>query len=431
MRSEQPARICVVTAPGSGHGKTWVTAALARRCAREGRSVRVLKIGPDFIDPAVLARACSSPVYTLDPWMAGELECEHQLGQAARAAEVVLVEGMMGLFDGNPSTADMAQRYELPALLVIDANAMAQTFGAVVHGLVHYRPELRVMGTLANRVAGPGHAQMLVDSLNDKRLWCGAISQDENTSLPERHLGLVMPDEVADLDARIERAADGLKDFDFERLPQHKLDLEPTVAPKLTPALRGVRIAVASDAAFCFIYPANLDLLRTLGAEIRFFSPLDDRRVPEADALYLPGGYPELHASALSENVTMRESIRSHIDQKKPALAECGGLMLLARSIRALDGSCHDMVGSLDLEIEMQPQLASIGHYACELSEGVLRGHAFHHSTAQGIESQSELATSPHGGRPQPVYRRERLVASYVHWYLPSNPEAAARLFAP
>jgi cobyrinic acid a,c-diamide synthase len=427
MRAEQHARVCIIAAPGSGHGKTWVTAALARRCVREGRSVRILKIGPDFIDPAVLSRACRAPVYTLDPWMAGELDCEHQLGQAARAAEVVLVEGMMGLFDGSPSTADIAQRYGLPALLVIDANAMAQTFGAVVHGLVHYRPELQVMGTLANRVAGPGHAEMLVDSLSDKRLWCGAILQDKTTSLPERHLGLVMPDEVADLEARIERAADALKDFDFERLPQR--ELEPTVVPKLTPTLRGIRVAVARDTAFCFVYPANLDLLRALGAELCFFSPCSDPQVPEADALYLPGGYPELHARELSANGSMLASIREHIHQNKPTLAECGGLMLLARSLGTLDGTRHAMAGVLELDIDMQSQLVSIGHYACTLAEGALRGHAFHHSRARGPADRAELASSQHGGRAESVYRKRRLVASYVHWYLPSHPEAATRLF--
>jgi cobyrinic acid a,c-diamide synthase len=429
MPREHRARACVITAPGSGHGKTWLTAALARRCAREGRRVRVLKTGSDFIDPAILARAAGSPVHTLDLWMGGEHECERQLGDAAREADIVLVEGVMGLFDGLPSTADLAQRFGLAVLLVVDASAMAQTFGAVVHGLVDYCPDLHFVGALANRVAGAGHAEMLADSLRDRRTWCGAIFSDDRTTLPERHLGLVMPEEVCDLDARIERAADALLGFDLERLPV--CDFTAVAAPRLAPELRGVRIAVARDAAFCFVYPANLDLLRELGAELRFFSPRDDQQLPEADALYLPGGYPELHASALSQNATMCQSICSHIDQKKPVLAECGGLMLLARALRTLDGSDHEMVGSLDLEIEMQPQLAAIGHYACELAEGPLRGHAFHHSIARGPAFHSELATSPHGGCPEPVYRRERLVASYVHWYLPSNPEAAVRLFAP
>lgn len=305
----------------------------------------MLKTGSDFIDPAILARAAGSPVYTLDLWMDGEHECERQLGEAARDADILLVEGVMGLFDGHPSTADVAQRFELAVLLVVDAAAMAETFGAVVHGLVAYRPELRFVGALANRVAGTGHAEMLADSVRDRSAWCGAVFSDDRTTLPERHLGLVMPEEVSDLDARIERAADALLGFDLDRLPVS--DFAPVAAPTPAPALRGVRIAVARDAAFCFVYPANLDMLRTLGAELRFFSPCDDRHLPEADAL------------------------------------------------------------------------------------GALRGHAFHHSTARGTASHSELATSPHGGHPEPVYGRQRLVASYVHWYLPSNPEAAARLFAP
>lgn len=429
MSPERSPRAAMVAAPGSGQGKTWTTAALARRCAREGRRVRVFKTGPDFIDAAILERAAGSPVHTLDLWMAGEDECARRLGEAARTADVVLVEGAMGLFDGQPSTAQLARHFGLPVLLVVDAAAMAQTFGAVVLGLTSYDPELRFAGVFANRVAGPGHAEMLMHSLRDPTCWSGAALGDAATSLPERHLGLVMPGEIHDLDARIDRAANGLLSFDVDRLP--RIDLRAPAAPRVAPLLQGVQVAVARDPAFCFVYPANLDLLRELGAELRFFSPLDDARIPDADALYLPGGYPELHAAALAHNAGMQTSLRAHVDRGKPTLAECGGLMLLARGLRTLDGTRHEMVGVLDLEVEMQSRLVAIGHYGCDLAEGALRGHAFHHSSAHGSAPHGELATSVYGASREPVYRRERLVASYVHWYLPSNPEAAARLFRP
>ena len=427
MPAEHHARGCVIAAPGSGQGKTWVTAALARACLRTDRRVRVLKIGPDFIDPEILTRACRSTVHTVDPWMAGDEACARELGDAARAADIVLVEGVMGLFDGSPSTADVAARFGLSVLLVIDAWTMAQTFGALAHGLMTYRPELRFAGVLGNRVAGPAHGAMIAESLRDRSLFRGAVQNDPAASLPERHLGLVMPDEVSDLDARIDRAADAVRDFDFGSLPELPV-AGPSSAP-LARRLEGVRIAVARDAASCFIYAANLDLLRALGAELAFFSPRDDRALPEASALYLPGGYPELHATTLSENRAMHRAIQAHVEQGKPAVAECGGLMLLARGLCTLDGRRHEMAGVLDLEVEMSAQCAAIGHYACELSEGSLRGHSFHHSRASGAASPSALASSPHGGLSEPVYRLRGLVASYVHWYLPSNPEAAARLF--
>ncbi|HEX7479042.1 MAG TPA: cobyrinate a,c-diamide synthase [Polyangiales bacterium] len=429
MSVDGHARACIVAAPSSGQGKTWITAALARKWARAGQRVRVFKTGPDFIDPEILTRASGGAVHTLDLWMAGDEQCAQQLSEAARNSDVVLVEGVMGLFDGTPSTADLAQRFGLAVLLVVDASAMAQTFGAVVHGLMDYRPELRFAGVVANRVAGAGHAEMLLGSLRDRTAWHGAIGNDATTTLPERDLGLVMPSEIDDLDAKLERAADSVVSIDLDRFPRLEL---PELAPaKLTATLRGVRIAVARDAAFCFAYPANLELLRTLGAELRFFSPCDDREIPEADALYLPGGYPELHVQALAQNTSMRTALRAHIAANKPTLAECGGLMWLARGLRTRDGVRHEMAGVLDLEVEMQAKLVSIGHYECAFDEGSLRGHAYHYSQARGGAFVAESATSPHGGRAEPVYRQRRLVASYVHWYLPSNPALATQLFTP
>jgi cobyrinic acid a,c-diamide synthase len=423
------ARGCVIAAPGSGQGKTWVTAALARACVRSGRRVRVMKVGPDFIDPEILARASGSPVCTLDPWMAGDDACARELGEAGRSADVVLVEGVMGLFDGSPSTADVAAQFGLSVLLVIDAWTMAQTFGALVHGMMTYRPELKFAGVLGNRVAGEAHGAMLAESLRDRALFRGAIPNDPDASLPERHLGLVMPDEVRDLEARLDRAAASQRNFDFDALPELGIGAPPSSA--LPRSLEGVRIAVARDAASCFMYPANLDLLRAMGAELVFFSPRDDRALPDASALYLPGGYPELHAAELSRNGALHRAIQAHVEQGKPAVAECGGLMMLARGLRTADGRRHDMAGVLDLEVEMKLRLVAIGHYACDLPEGSLRGHSFHHSSATGgaVSLPAAFATSPHGGAPEPVYRVRRLVASYVHWYLPSNPEAAARLF--
>ncbi|MBQ1764642.1 MAG: cobyrinate a,c-diamide synthase, partial [Aquincola sp.] len=200
----------LIAAPASGQGKTSVTAALARLHRRAGRRVRVFKTGPDFLDPMVLAQASGQPVQQLDLWMGGEGHCRALLHEAASQADLILVEGVMGLHDGEPSTADLALRFGLPVLAVIDGSAMAQTFGALALGLAQYRPGLAWAGVLANRVAGEGHARMLRDSLPPHLAWWGALPRDEGLSLPERHLGLVPAAELADLAQRIERAADAL-----------------------------------------------------------------------------------------------------------------------------------------------------------------------------------------------------------------------------
>jgi cobyrinic acid a,c-diamide synthase len=200
----------MVSAPASGLGMTLLTAALARLHRDAGRRVRVFKCGPDFLDPMILERASGAPVYQLDLFMVGEEECRRLLHEAASAADVILVEGAMGLYDGNPSAADLAQRFGLPVLAVIDASGMAQTFGAVAHGLASYRPEVRVAAVLANRVGSAGHGAMLEAGLPDGVQWLGALQRDAELALPERHLGLVQASEIADLEARIARAAAAL-----------------------------------------------------------------------------------------------------------------------------------------------------------------------------------------------------------------------------
>ncbi|HKJ10636.1 MAG TPA: cobyrinate a,c-diamide synthase, partial [Gammaproteobacteria bacterium] len=283
----------VVSAPASGQGKTTVTAALARYHRKQGRCVRVFKTGPDFLDPMVLERASGAPVYQLDPWMGGEAHCRTLLYEAAAEADLVLIEGVMGLFDGGPSTADLAARFDLPVLAVIDASAMAQSFGAVALGLATYRQDLSVWGVVANRVGGVRHADMLAASVPASVPFLGALSRDESIALPDRHLGLVQAGEIGDLDQRLEQGAQAVERAGLTALPQ-PVAFQPAREPVGPPLLSGVRIAVARDAAFSFLYTANLDLLQSLGAKLVFFSPLTDACLPPADAVYLPGGYPEL-----------------------------------------------------------------------------------------------------------------------------------------
>ncbi|MGH9816680.1 MAG: cobyrinate a,c-diamide synthase [Candidatus Acidiferrales bacterium] len=421
----------LISAPASGQGKTTLTAALARFHANLGRRVRVFKVGPDFLDPMILERASGTPVYQLDLWMGGEAHCRQLLYEAAGAADLILVEGVMGLFDGNPSSADLAVRFGLPVLAVIDANAMAQTFGAVAHGLANYRSGLPFAGVLANRVASTGHAEMLQRSVPAAVSYQGTLYSYPDFALPERYLGLVQAHELADLDQRLDGLAAAVADTQLAALPEavEFVNAEPL---DVQPLLAGVRIAVARDPAFSFVYPANLDLLRAMGAELRFFSPLQDSTLPEADSLYLPGGYPELHLEALEQNRAMRDSIRAHQSGGKPSVAECGGMLYLLESLTDSRGRRAAMTGVLPGHAVMQERLTALALQSVSFSAGALRGHTFHHSRMETLLTPTAHGRCPNGGpTAEAVYRAGKLTASYLHFYFPSNPDVAARLFFP
>ena len=421
----------LIAAPASGQGKTTVTAALARLHRNQGRKVRVFKCGPDFLDPMILERASGAPVYQLDLWMIGADESRRLLWEAAADADLILIEGVMGLFDGTPSSADLARHFGVPVLAVIDGTAMAQTFGALALGLARYQPDLPFAGVLANRVGSLRHAQLLEGSLTEGLRWYGALSRETGIELPSRHLGLVQASELNDLDVRLDAAADALASSCEVALPPAVEFAAPDVIAA-EPLLAGVRIAVARDEAFAFLYGANLELLRNLGAHLEFFSPLHDRELPAVDSLYLPGGYPELHHHALADNAPMLEAIRAHHAQGKPLLAECGGMLYLLDALTDVAGERAALLGLLSGEATMQKRLAALALQAVELPEGTLRGHTYHHSLTSTELEPIARGLSPNGGRGnEAVYRTGRLTASYVHFYFPSNPDAAAALLRP
>jgi len=432
--SERQPRHCpavLIAAPASGQGKTTVTAALARLHRNQGRKVRVFKCGPDFLDPMILERASGHPVYQLDMWMIGEDESRRLLWEAAADADLILIEGVMGLFDGTPSSADLARRFGVPVLGVIDGTAMAQTFGALALGLARYQPDLPFAGVLANRVGTVRHAQLLEGSLTEGLRWYGALSRETGIELPSRHLGLVQASELNDLDMRLDTAANALASTCDATLPPAVTFTAPDFVPA-EPLLAGVKIAIAHDEAFAFFYGASLDLLREMGAELSFFSPIRDRELPDVDSLYLPGGYPELHHAALAENHGMVASIRAHHAAGKPLLAECGGMLYLLDALTDVDGQRAEGVGLLKGEAVMQKRLAALALQSVELPEGTLRGHTYHHSLTSTELTPIARGLSPNGGRgAEAVYREGRMTASYVHFYFPSNPQAVAALFLP
>ncbi|MEY6430871.1 cobyrinate a,c-diamide synthase [Thioalkalicoccus limnaeus] len=420
----------LISAIGSGQGKTTATAALARYHRNRGRRVRVFKTGPDFLDPMILRQASGHPVETLDLWVTGEEDARRRLYRAAGDADLILVEGVMGLFDGRPSSADLAERLGLPVLAVISGQAMAQTFGAVAHGLVSFRPTVPIAGVLANRVSGPRHYELLTESLPAGVTPFGYLPAAAELTLPSRHLGLVQAAEIADLDERLEAAAQRLV-WTASDLPT-PVDFTPVGEPELPRCLQGWRIAVARDAAFAFIYQANLDLLAAMGAELRFFSPLADDRLPAADAVYLPGGYPELHLATLAAQRALIADLAAHQAAGRPLLAECGGMLFLLERLTDVQGQGAAMAGLLPGEARMRSRLAALGPQEVALPEGVLRGHTYHHSEVATPLAPLVRARCPNG-RPtaEAVYRVGRLTASYVHLYFPSNPRAVARLFRP
>ena len=431
--------IVLVAAPASGQGKTTLTAALARLHARQGRRVRVFKCGPDFLDPFWHTLASGAPVHQLDLWMTGEADCRARLHAAAQSADLILVEGAMGLFDGEPSAADLAQRFGLPVLAVVDASAMAGTFGALAYGLQHYRVGLRLAGVLANRVASERHAKMLQDSLRDPDQWLGALMRNPALTLPERHLGLVVATELQDAQQRLDAAADALADTPLGRmgtaaLQRWAVDFSASDLPAPARTLQGRTVAVAMDRAFCFIYAANVEYLQALGARVVYFSPLADQALPACDAVWLPGGYPELHAERLGANLGLRDSLRAHVAQGKPVWAECGGMMTLLEELVDSTGHRHRMWGLLPGQVTMQKRLAGLGPQQLLLDGAQLRGHTFHYSSTLTplvpLARTSRPGQMAHAQDGEAVYVHGSVAASYFHAWFPSSEALVTRLFS-
>ena len=420
----------LITAPSSGSGKTSVTAALARYHRRRGLRVRCFKTGPDFIDPTILVQASGQPVYNLDPWIMGVDHCRQLLFDAAHHSDLILIEGVMGLYDGDPSSADLARLFQLPLLAVIDASAMAQTFGAIVHGLSTYQADVRIAAVVGNRVGSAYHAELLRAAIPSS-ITFSALPRNIEFALPERHLGLQIAAEIGDLDARLERLADAIADTALAQLPQAIEFEAPHIDVDIEPLLEGITIAVACDAAFCFLYQANLEWLQRMGAHLKVFSPLRDTALPAADAVYLPGGYPELYAGELARNYSMIDALRAHVDADKPLLAECGGMLYLASTLIDFDGDEHELLDILPATATMQKKLAALGAQQCVFGDEIIRGHTFHYSTLVADIDPIAFARTQSDGEGEAVYRDGAVTASYLHWYFPSNPRLIAQWLRP
>lgn len=425
-----------ISAPASGQGKTTFTAALARLLTRQGKVVRVFKTGPDYLDPQILEQASGQPVVQLDMWMAGEAWCQQKLYDAACVADIILIEGAMGMFDGEPSSADLAARFNIPLVILMDVKGMAQTAAAVAVGLANFREDVTVAGMIANSCGSDRHRQLIEDALPDSLPLLGTLKRSEEVALPERHLGLVQASEVAvELEQRFDAGADWLEEAGMANIidPLEKVMFSLVEnTPALTASLNGVRVGIASDAAFSFIYSSNVNLLKDMGAEVVFFSPLLDKELPDVDALWLPGGYPELHAKKLSENKSLIAQIKIFFESDKPVLAECGGFLYCLQTLTDLDDNEHPMLGLIEGHGAMRGKRGCQGMQSAELPEGTFRAHAHHRSRSHGTpEAISFGKRQRHPAPGEAIFRVKGLTASYLHLFFPSNPDALAAMLSP
>ena len=419
-------RIIILASPGSGHGKTLVTAGLAKALGGGNRRIRVYKMGPDYLDPQFIEAATGLEVRQLDYWMLGEREIAAELCRAQNEVDDIIIEGVMGLFDGEHSVARLARDYRIPVCIVADASAMAQTFGALMYGLANYDPDVNVAAVIANKVGSDRHASLLAESVRPPLTMLGSIKRDKALAVHERHLGIGAEDRSAAQHAAA-AMAEQLTEI-AQSLPWGKLRIEEDslTQPEVQhegPRLQGMRIAVAKDAVFSFIYHANMDFLQREGATVHYFSPLSDTQLPDCDALYLPGGYPELHLETLANNHAMISAIRQHIEADKPCMAECGGMLYLLESL-SHDERCAPLCGIFPLRAKVNERLAGLGYQS--LPGTRLRGHSFHYASIVDEPSNAdELPRSAYSDdrKGELILREKRTIASFVHWYFSSEPQ--------
>lgn len=440
----------------SGSGKTSLTAGIARALVRRGMRPQVFKSGPDFLDPTYLSLAAGRPCYNLDGWMMGERHVRALFASACRGADIALIEGAMGLFDGadhtslEGSAAQLAAWLGAPVLLAAPAGGAARSFAAMAHGFATFEKEAPVAGIIANRAGSEDHGRLLAASLDHAGLppLVGAVPAKALPELPHRHLGLVTADGDSVPDGVFDQLASGIgRWLDLERILRIASSAPPLAAApgdeELRPRESGLRLAVARDRAFHFYYQDNLDALARSGFELVFFSPLSDERLPEkTDALYLGGGYPELHARELSRNQTMRESVAAFCASGRPVYAECGGLMYLTRGLVEPDGARHDFAAVAPAWTKMRGRFKALGYVEAELTADslfgrrgdTLRGHRFHYSEltddpadAEGWDTVYTLRRKRDGQTEREGWRRGRVLASYAHLHFASRPGAARR----
>jgi len=442
----------VIAGTQSGVGKTSLTLGLVAALSRRGLRVQTFKAGPDYLDPTYLAIASGRPCYNLDGWMTSEAFVRELFCRVCSDADVALIEGVMGLFDGadpatlEGSTAEVAQWLDAPVALVVNAHGAGRSFAATVHGFCTFVPEIRIAGVIANRCGSDRHADWLSASLSSASLppLLGAVKRGALPELPSRHLGLVTADAKQFSQAVLDQLADAVEaGVSLDKVLQAAQGAPAIVeifaaSPTLTIS-NELRLGIARDDAFHFYYPDNLQALERSGCELVSFSPLHDSALPpDLNGIYIGGGYPEEHAQTLAANGAMLESIRQFAAKNGVIYAECGGLMYLSQGIEMLDGSRHPLLGLLSVWTRMCPRRKSLGYVEAVLTRESLwgqcgdrlRGHEFHYSELTSLPEDCERAYALHYRRSeQPVaegFQRGSVFASYAHLHFASRPGAVA-----
>ncbi|SDO97240.1 cobyrinate a,c-diamide synthase [Desulforhopalus singaporensis] len=430
----------VISGTSSGSGKTTVSLGLMAAFKARGFDVQPFKCGPDFIDPGLHTLITGNVSRNLDLWMAGENFTEYSFYQNASSGDIAIVEGVMGMFDGNRSSSGSLSAFlQLPNILVLDVRSMAESAAAIVKGFETFHPQAAVAGVILNRIASPRHLELVSDAIHKhcKAEIIGYLPRTLEFSIPSRHLGLHTGDEAPISQDGIELLAESVEQhIDLDRIlelsrPAHGRRLDPENA---TPPSPRCRIGVARDKAFCFYYEDNFDILRNAGAELVFFSPLTDSSLPEnIDGLYLGGGYPELYAEQLSGNTGMLASLRNWIENDRPVYAECGGFMYLTKGIMDKEGRFHPLVGAYPVRARMQTRRASLGYREITTikpsifgpEKTVLRGHEFHYST---IEEMTPDVASIYrvNNDTQEGYQYRRVLGGYMHLHFGYSPDVAS-----
>jgi cobyrinic acid a,c-diamide synthase len=430
------ARGLIIAAPHSGAGKTTVTLALLAALGRSGIAVRAAKAGPDYIDPGFHAAVTGAPSVNLDSWAMPENLLDALAAQSANGADLFVIEGVMGLFDGAPgkrghrgATADLAARFGLPVVLVIDVARQAQSAAALVRGFAAHDPAVRIAGAILNRFGSERHRAIVAEALAALGISVfGAVPRDPALGLPERHLGLVQAGEHADLKELIDRLA-GMAERHF-RLDAILAKATPLDVAAVEPASSlpppGQRVALARDQAFSFVYPHLVESWRRAGAEIIPFSPLADEPPPDrADSCWLPGGYPELHADALASAQRFADGLR-RFAQTRPVHGECGGYMVLGQSLQDSGGHTHAMTGLLGHASSFVKPKLHLGYRSARLladsalgrSGTIVRGHEFHYATlaaAGGDEPFVEVTDSAGHAPTREGGRRGHVTGTFFH----------------
>ncbi len=444
----------VVAGTNSGVGKTTITLAVVAAFKRRGLKVQTFKVGPDYLDPTYLSIASERPCFNLDSWMTDTDYIQTLFSQEAAEADISIIEGVMGLFDGSDpvtragSTSEVAAKLKSPVLLIVNTHGMAKSIAALVKGFSEFDPEVKISGVIANRCGTPRHVEWMRNSLTafDLPGISASFPREVFPPLPSRHLGLVTADRQSFSVEILDKMANIVEEHaDLDAIVEIARSAEPLHVPgrvRVTNAtISKVRLGIARDEAFHFYYPDNLGMLKSNGCELIEFSPIRDEELPpDLAGIYLGGGYPEEYAVELSQNESMIREIRKFAESDKPIYAECGGLMYLSDGIELRDGRYFPMTGIFPVKTRMLEKLKSLGYVeivlGCDSILGktgaILRGHEFHYSEIQSGQSLNGTWCSAYNMRyrrsdhvVEEGFQKGRILATYVHAHFASNPEAA------